>query len=389
MNIALALSGGGFRASVFHLGLMSRLAQDNRLEQVTNLSTVSGGSLITGLVFSLNGNQWPGSQAFLTNVLPEAKRLLTTFDLQTSLIERLLGNLTSLLESRADDLSELIQEEWGVTIPLDQLPEAPRWMINTTCYETGKNWRFERFRMGDYLFGYSYDTEQVKVADAMAASAGFPGPIGPLPLDTTGMSWFKYTRRFEAGADFQSVDAILKRKTEPVEPLFPKVHLWDGGVYDNHGLEGLHDFVTGWSDKVEFLVVSDAAGRAKIEEYKAGIPALSRMLTGIMMNQVRSLRARAIIERIVNHQDKGVLLQTGNTCEEVLRSAGKPELIDQFCPGSLSRDKADWCADFPTVIRKLKEKEFDTLYQHGFEVADVTLCAYYPGEFKHVAFPGN
>jgi NTE family protein len=368
---------------------MARLAHENRMEQVTNLSTVSGGSLITGLVFSLGGNAWPGSQEFLKYVLPQARQMLTTYDLQTSLIERLLGNLTSLLESRADDLSELIQEDWGVTTSLDQLPEAPRWMINTTCYETGKNWRFERFRMGDYLFGYSYDTDKVKVADAMAASAGFPGPIGPLPLETGAMKWFKYTRSFEPGADFQSVSAIRKRKTQPVKPLFPKVHLWDGGVYDNHGLEGLHDFITGWSDKVEFLVVSDAAGRGKVEEYKPGIPALSRMLTGIMMNQVRSLRSRAIIERIVNHQDKGVLLQTGNTCAEVLRSAGKPELIDQFCPGALGQKEADFCADFPTVIRKLKDEEFDTLYQHGFEVADVTLCAYYPQEFKHIAFPGK
>jgi len=32
MQISLALSGGGFRATVFHLGVLERLARENRLE---------------------------------------------------------------------------------------------------------------------------------------------------------------------------------------------------------------------------------------------------------------------------------------------------------------------------------------------------------------------
>lgn len=43
MRIGLALSGGGTRAAVFHLGVLRRLAVDGRLEQITKLSTVSGG----------------------------------------------------------------------------------------------------------------------------------------------------------------------------------------------------------------------------------------------------------------------------------------------------------------------------------------------------------
>ena len=44
MKIALALSGGGFRATVFHLGVLARLAKEDRLKYVNFLSTVSGGS---------------------------------------------------------------------------------------------------------------------------------------------------------------------------------------------------------------------------------------------------------------------------------------------------------------------------------------------------------
>ena len=40
MRIALALSGGGFRATVIHLGVLARLAEEDQLENVTYLSTV-------------------------------------------------------------------------------------------------------------------------------------------------------------------------------------------------------------------------------------------------------------------------------------------------------------------------------------------------------------
>jgi NTE family protein len=387
MNIALALSGGGYRATVFHLGALARLAREDQLKNVTHLSTVSGGSLCAGMVLAANAFQWPSSEQYLTRVLPEAKRLLTSYDMQVSLVKRVLSRISTLWESRADDLSDLIQEKWGVTANLSELPESPRWMINTTCYETGKDWRFERFRMGDYVFGYTNDTGKVKVADAMAASSGFPGPIGPLPLVTTPYHWYKYDEADSPAHDYQPLPAIQKRQTHAITPAFPKVHLWDGGVYDNHGLEGLHDFKNGWKDKFEFLIVSDAAGRPnETVKYSPGVPALLRMMTGIMMNQVRSLRTRAVVERMDNHDDKGVIFQTGNTCQYVLRRAGQVERIPEFCANALTKQQADGIAAFPTAISKLKPEDYDLIFQHGFEVADVTLCAYYPDEFKHVAF---
>src|SRR6266446_1918912 len=45
-RISIALSGGGFRASIFHLGVMKRLAELNLLRYTDVLSTVSGGSII-------------------------------------------------------------------------------------------------------------------------------------------------------------------------------------------------------------------------------------------------------------------------------------------------------------------------------------------------------
>lgn len=67
-RIGLALSGGGFRAAVFHLGIVRWLAEEHLLERVTQVSTVSGGSLVTGAIFSAAGGEWPSSSEFLQTV---------------------------------------------------------------------------------------------------------------------------------------------------------------------------------------------------------------------------------------------------------------------------------------------------------------------------------
>lgn len=384
MRIALALSGGGFRATLFHLGVLARLAEEDLLEKVTYLSTVSGGSLCAGLVFAQNNFTWPTSAGYKNQVLPRVREVLLKKDLKAELIKHVLTHLLEIADTRADDLSELMQDLWGVKIALKDLPPTPRWMINTTCYETGKNWRFERFRMGDYLFGYSYDTN-VPLSDALAASAGFPGLIGALAFPAAKYKWFKYKTGQQ---DTQAIDEhdSRQRKTAPVSPAFSPVHLWDGGVYDNHGLEGLHDFIHGWREGIDFLIVSDASGKPKPEPYRAGVKALERIVTGIMMDQVRSLRARAIMERILNHEDRGAFLQIGNTSESVFRDAGLDSEIAAKCKNTLSESEATQAAEMETDIARPDEKTFQRLFRHGFEVADATLYARNPDLFKFTGY---
>jgi len=384
MKLGLALSGGGYRATVFHLGTLARLAESGRLEDVTFLSTVSGGSLCVALIHALNNFQWPTSDRYLEHVLPKARSILITKDFHRSIIGRILRSPLQIFETRADDLSDLMRKHWGVTAVLSDLPVSPRWMINATTCETGKNWRWERFRIGDSLFGYSYDTQKVPLADAVASSAGFPGLIGPLVFDTRPYQWFRYKDRSKILVD---PETQRQRKTEPFTPDFPIVHLWDGGVYDNHGLEGLHDFIHGWREDIEFFIISDGAGRAKPERYSRGIKALMRISTGIMMDQVRSLRARAIVERLINHDDLGAFLQAGNSSRYILSQAKLPQVeIDNICADSMTDEEVKLAAEMPTVIRKLTEVEFERLFRHGFEVADHTLYGYHPEIFTHMSF---
>lgn len=51
--IGLALSGGGYRASLFHLGVMARLADEGLLKEVGVLSTVSGGSIVGAFYYKM------------------------------------------------------------------------------------------------------------------------------------------------------------------------------------------------------------------------------------------------------------------------------------------------------------------------------------------------
>lgn len=45
-GVALCLSGGGFRAALFHLGALRRLNEYGLLGQVDTISSVSGGSIL-------------------------------------------------------------------------------------------------------------------------------------------------------------------------------------------------------------------------------------------------------------------------------------------------------------------------------------------------------
>ncbi|GAG66726.1 unnamed protein product, partial [marine sediment metagenome] len=183
-------------------------------------------------------------------------------------------------------------------------------------------------------------------------------------------------------------DSHLKRRTESTEPIYSKLHLWDGGVYDNLGLEGLHNFVEGWREGIDFLIVSDASGRPKTAKY-SWLKALLRIIAGIMMNQIRSLRARAVLERLKNHKDQGSFLKTGNTCKYVLTDAGKEDEVERLCPNCLSKTEADKVANMTTKISRLSEEEYKLLFRHGYEVADYTLYAYNSDMFNYIGYKNS
>jgi hypothetical protein len=72
-------------------------------------------------------------------------------------------------------------DDRGITGRLADLSDTPNWQINTTCIETGKNWRFGKREMGDWSFGRHYAPD-LSLSTAVAASAAVPYVIGAMTL---------------------------------------------------------------------------------------------------------------------------------------------------------------------------------------------------------------
>ena len=370
LKIGIALSGGGVRAAVFHLGVLGRLAEDRLLEKITRISTVSGGTLITGLIYSIAGNKWPTSGFYLNKCLVRTRHYLTRTDVQRGALFSGGFRPKDLIHRRAKLISRSMQDCWGISGSLNDIPLEPRWVLNATTYESGKNWRFiPQRRMGDYVVNY-VEKPCIPLTDAMAASAAYPSLIGPLVLNTEKFSWFK----FEGGNQI------------PTQPRFKRLHLWDGGVYDNLGAEALFKIQDNdkYQDDFNFLVVSDASNAIETRKHPIWFWKRAYRLMIVAMDQVRSLRARTLNNYFETHNSSGVYLKIGNTGRKILAAVGiEKESIDELTKNSLSLKDAEAAEEFKTTLRKLTKAEYDLLYRHGWEVANFTLQARCPNLFQH------
>ena len=281
MKIGLALSGGGIRAAVFHCGVLQRLAIDNMLEEVWAISTVSGGSLVSGLIWSENKLKWPTSTEYLQVVLPAIKQHITGTNIEKEYFWATLSAPWLWNRGRAHLLARAMEKNWRISGRLNQLEDKPLWSINTTCYETGKNWRFSQEKMGDYVTKY-VARPTVTIADAIAASAGVPGIIGPLVIKSKEHTWTEYGG------------------TTITKTPHKQYKLWDGGVYDNLGVEALFKPREGLQKGIELLLVSDASAPLGIKSWSAGgiLRTVRRggRLLDIPRNQVRGLYARMLVK---------------------------------------------------------------------------------------------
>ncbi len=349
MNIALAFSGGGVRATVFHLGVLARLARLDLLHRVKTISSVSGGSLAAGLVFSRSGLRWPSAETYLHDVVPQIHDLMTGCDLQRRFILRSLANPWKILRGRASVLGEGLRRHWQIDGRIADLPISPRWLINATCYQTGKNWRFARDLMGDYQTKY-VTSPNFGLADALAASAAVPGLVGPLIVPSHRYDWS------ERGDD----------GWRSIEPRYKHLHLWDGGVYDNLGVEALFKPGDGLQEGADFLIACDASrplgGDLGPIGWRPGYLAASLRLVDVATDQVRSLRARMLIEYFKANPGSGTYMKIGRPSRGVGAAA------------MLRDHEVLAAASMGTTLRRLSHDEFSLLFRHGYEVAAMSLA---------------
>jgi NTE family protein len=279
-DIALCLSGGGFRSALFHLGALRRLRELGLLQQVSLVSSVSGGSIVSGFfadVLARSGpfdsrdgfGEWLDTVDWETAIAAPFRRV-TARDFRTGpVLNNVLWNWF-LPGPRVAHLERIYRRRVS-ELKLGALPRYPRFVFCATDLTFGVNWAFDRERAGDYQAGY-FDASDWPLARAIAASSCFPPIFGPLPIRADPAVYKKGHYR---GGDRRE--------------LLERIMLTDGGVYDNLGLE------PAWKE-LSSVLVSDCGAPFAFSAGKLPLRNLLRY-TSVIMNQASSLRKRMLFER--------------------------------------------------------------------------------------------
>lgn len=339
--IALALSGGGIRAMAFHLGALKFMAELSLLERVARISTVSGGSLVTGLIYAANDFKWPTSKQFLDDLYDRITNDLCARSMIRGTAKQLRSpkNWRFLL-SRANLLALELRQNWGLGVPLSVIGSAPEWSINGTTAENGKRFRFKNGEIGDWELGYA-NAPDFLLGDALAVSAAFPGGFGPLVIDATQFVWKKRPWGATKGTE------------QEVHLPYARLHLYDGGVYDNLGAEPYFD--TGTQEPKnpgDYIVICDAGAPLHPGLNMGPLnPFRLERIASIMSDQSRALRIRSFMNYLKNSPRGGASILIGT-------SASDSERAD-----------AEYAKAFPTSLCKLSRSDLDRLAGHGYTVA--------------------
>jgi NTE family protein len=279
-GIALALSGGGFRATLFHCGTLWRLNELGYLPKLDRISSVSGGSITAGRL-ALRWASLNFQNDVAVNLVPEVidpLRVFCTRSVDTPAIAK--GALLPW-KSISDVVQKQYEEHLLGTETLQAMPDRPRFIFNTTNMATGVSFRFSKPYAADYRIGM-IEHPQFRVSLAVTASSAFPPILSPVIVKAPPES-FRQTE----GAD-------LYRQVEYRERLV----LTDGGAYDNLGLETTSRF--------QQVLVSDAgAPFGFVQKPKTNWLGQTRRVLDIAVNQSRALRKRWLIERYTRGERQG------------------------------------------------------------------------------------
>lgn len=401
-KIELALSGGGFRASLFHLGVLARLAEMDVLRSVEVLSTVSGGSIIGAYYYlELKNLLEPTENSSLTreDYVNLIRRVLHNFlcAVQKNLRVRAIGGPWANLKilflpgyTRSIRLAELYQKYIFNKVPagpscrkthaMSDLMIAPmgggpkkefnpakaNWclaakvpvlLINTTTLNSGHNYHFTAKFMGEPpgLTGFAVDMNaryrrvyyedigepslrQYPLGRAVGASACVPGLFEPLEL---------------------------KR-------LYPghEVRLVDGGVHDNQGVTGLLD------EGCSIILCSDASGQMDDQARpKAGRLGVIQRSFSIYMDRVREAEYQDLAGREESGSLEGLFfihLKKDLEKEPVdwidCDDPTPPQIRPNTTPYNIDRDIQSRLSELRTDLDSFTDVEAYALMMSGYEM---------------------
>jgi predicted acylesterase/phospholipase RssA len=347
-NTGLALSGGGFRATLYHLGVIRYLRDSGALGHVTDIAAVSGGSILAAHLV-LNWDRYTGSDDAFDEAVAEIFRFVQ-FDLRNHIVRRLpltfplrlagrlVGSDTEGLSPNAFLESSYRRFLYGDR-RLFELPERPNLHILTTNVSDGTLAAFNSkglhiLRRG--LRGGESDPFQhipgttMSIAKAVGASSAFPGFFPPVRVtaDDLGVS----------------------------QGEFPGESFTDGGIYDNLGTRAFS-----WIHKIydvdhDRILVSDAGKPFQI---------LGRSTIGFV---AQSIRATDILwDRVWQLERENFGDQNGFFFAPITKVVDPAEDRHALHP-VIQRA----VATLRTDLDRFSDLEIAALVRHGYEVTRAT-----------------
>src|SRR4051812_14902620 len=143
-GVALCLSGGGYRAMVFHVGVLYRLNEIGLLGKLARISSVSGGSITAGyLGFIWNKLQFNQGKAAKFDLFVDGMRAMAETSVDVGAVIGgifLPGSISDRVAKAYDDV--LFKGGTLRDLPDDTGKTAPRFVINATNIQTSALWRF-------------------------------------------------------------------------------------------------------------------------------------------------------------------------------------------------------------------------------------------------------
>jgi NTE family protein len=357
-GVGLCLSGGGYRAMLFHTGALWRLSETGWLRRLTMISSVSGGSITAGVL----ATRWTqllggGGEAdkFEQQVVDPIRGLAAqTIDLRAALMglllpgganKRLAGCYRRALFPDSPSLSDL--------------PNEPAFVFNATNLQSGSRWQFSKPAMGDYRVGEVPDPRH-PLADVVAASSAFPPYLSPARIRLGEADYAPATPREPAEAKVRGesadargpADADLRHGPYTTNPV-----LSDGGVYDNLGLDAP------WKH-CRTVLISDACPHLKPAPRVRTLWVLqTNRILHVIDNQVRDLRKRQAISGYQLRERSGAYWGIASDISNFKAPHALP------CPLEQTLN----LAKIRTRLRKLSRDDQMRLINWGYAIADAAI----------------